>query len=59
MRKIMNARGMAESAVMDELGRPRLDPSLWQSRRNGTTVSPDMLGRLLKWFGENRAVWRP
>lgn len=59
LRKIMNARGMAESEVMDELGRPRLDPSLWQSRRNGTTVSPDMLGRLLKWFGENRAIWRP
>jgi DNA invertase Pin-like site-specific DNA recombinase len=59
LRKIMKARDMSESTVMDELGMPRLDPSLWQSRRNGTTVSPDILGRLLKWFSENRAVWKP
>ncbi|WP_162931798.1 recombinase family protein [Sulfitobacter sp. D7] len=58
LRKIMSSRDLSESNVMDELGKPRLDPSLWQSRRNGTTVSPDMLGRLLKWFGENRKVWR-
>ncbi len=42
-----------------ELAKPRLDPSLWQSRSNGTTVSPDMLGRLVKWFRENRTVWKP
>ncbi len=58
LRRIMTARGMSQSMVMDELGKPRLDPSLWQSRNNGTTVSPDMLGRLVKWLGQNRAVWR-
>jgi hypothetical protein len=55
----MKVRDLSESEVMDELGKPRLDASLWQSRSQGTTVSPDMLGRLLKWFGKNRAVWKP
>lgn len=59
LRRIMQVRGLSESQVMDELGKSRLDASLWQSRRNCTTVTPDMLGGLLRWFGENRSVWRP
>ncbi len=58
LRQIMKVRGLSESDVMDELGKPRLDASLWQSRSQGTTVSSDMLGRVLRWFGENRAVWK-
>ncbi|WP_146592361.1 hypothetical protein [Puniceibacterium confluentis] len=54
---IMRARKLSQSQVMDELGLPRLDPSLWMARRRGTTVGPDMLDRLLMWFKANRAVW--
>ena len=57
LKRIMRVRGMNESQVMDELGLPRLNASLWHSRRQGSTVSPDMLNRLLKWFGDNCAIW--
>ncbi|WP_146592460.1 hypothetical protein [Puniceibacterium confluentis] len=54
---IMRARKLSQSQVMDELGLPRLDRSLWMVRRRGTTASPDMPDRLMMWFKANRAVW--
>jgi DNA invertase Pin-like site-specific DNA recombinase len=50
---IMQNRGLSNSQVMDELGMPRLNGSLWMSVSQGTNVSEEMLGRLSGWFQTN------
>lgn len=56
---VMKKRNMTQSQVMDELGLPRLDASLWMAVRRGTAVSPEMLERLLSWLRGNRRLWDP
>ena len=53
---IMHKRGMSTTAVMDELGLPRRDYSLWMALRQGTKVSGEMLERLSKWLDANVAL---
>jgi DNA invertase Pin-like site-specific DNA recombinase len=48
--QIIAKRKVATKTVMDELGLPRLNGSLWMAVHQGTTVSEDMLERLVNWF---------
>lgn len=54
--RIVDKRKVAKKTVMDELGLPRLDGSLWMAVRQGTTVSDDMLERLALWLDVHAAV---
>lgn len=54
--RIIAKRKVATKTVMDELGLPRLDGSLWMAAHQGTTVSGDMLERLANWFDVHEVV---
>lgn len=50
---IMQKRALSTKDVMDELGLPRLNTSIWMSVHQGVTVSTDVLKRLTHWFDAN------
>lgn len=54
--RIVAKRKVERKIVMDELGLPRLNGSLWMAVRQGTTVSEDMLERLARWFDTHEGV---
>ena len=55
---IMQVRGWNMSQVTEVLGLPGLDAPLWRAIREGTSVHPEMLSRLLRLFAANRTIWQ-